>query len=941
MTETYALAKKLAYDLLASLSPGRTEPDEIAKRVEAACDLVEGQAGVTIEPAQRLRLKKEIETDFAQLVGRPRVLQDKDHTEWLDAREPDMTWPFWSRYRDYVEGRIPPSSVDALEDSTRLVLGLLEDPTREGSWDRRGLVVGQVQSGKTGHYTGLINRACDAGYKLVVVLAGMHNNLRSQTQVRLDEGFLGWESGAEEGRPTVGVGKNRKFLPADTITTRQDNGDFKKSKAESFRVSIGKVPLLFVVKKNVSVLNNMVKWVRSLPTEVDPETGRVYVPDIPILVIDDEADHASVDTKKGPVDAYGNPDPEHDPARTNSLIRQLLFTFDKSCYIGYTATPFANIFIHDKGETKLEGPDLFPRSFIIGLEAPDNYVGPAKVFGLYPDDGSAFDEVKPLPLTRRNDEGEKWVPPKHKPAHTPRFNEDSATPPSLERAVLAFVLAGAARTARGQGNEHHSMLVHVTRFVEVQRQVRTQLKTYLNQVRRLLSRGSGGASNIVLVQLRELWETDFVPTTAAVIEGLDYHDAQISPLAWEEIEPHILPLLNSIQVYEVNGSATDALEYEKFKDRGLKVIAVGGDKLSRGLTLEGLTVSYFLRTSRMYDTLMQMGRWFGYRPGYVDLCRLYLPEPLEDAFVHITEANEELHREFAVMEGIKATPEDYGLKVLRHPTLLVTSPSKMRSGELQRLSFGGTISQTVVFYADSSTTRGNLQAVEDLVAQLGEPRPRRTTADGRPLPVADNVIWDGVTAGQVMEFLGSYRTHADASKIQSSRLVDYIRRQLGADELCDWTVALISNTAGKPVEVAGHVVGLTVRETGGGRFGDSLAIRALLSPGDESIGMSTDEIERAKQIAAKRRSLPLADVQPGGIDLRNARDPRHGLLIVYSLDPTRVGHSVDHVEGHPDRTDDPSHPLMGFAISFPASKRTPARDYVVNPVQRRKDAEDE
>ena len=886
-------------------------------------------------------MKREIESEIPQVVERPRVLHDGKHKEWLDAREPEIEWSFWSRYRSYLEGRIPPASLDSLDESTRLVLGLLEDPSREGRWDRRGLIVGQVQSGKTGHYTGLINKASDAGYKLIVVLAGMHNSLRSQTQIRLDDGFLGWESGADEGRPPTGVGRGRRPLRADTITTRLQNGDFKKAVADRVRVSIGKVPLLFVVKKNVTVLNHLVKWVRTLETETDAETGRVYVPDTPLLVIDDEADQASVDTKKGPVDAYGNPDPEHDPTRTNSLIRQLLFSFDKSCYVGYTATPFANIFIHDKGATAEEGPDLFPRSFIIGLEAPSNYVGPAKVFGLSPDDASTFEEVKPLPLTRRNEDGEKWVPQKHKPSLMPRYSAAEELPPSLETAILAFILAGAARAARGQGDEHQSMLVHVTRFVEVQRRIRAQIKTRVTQIRRLLRRGSGGALDVVRFRLQDLWQTDFVPTTAAVQERLGYNDAQIGPLAWEDIEPHILPFVEAVQVYEVNGKATDALEYEQHRGHGLKVIAVGGDKLSRGLTLEGLSTSYFLRTSRMYDTLMQMGRWFGYRPGYVDACRLYLPPDLMEAFAHITQANEELHREFAIMEGVRATPEDYGLRVLTHPTLRVTSPDKMRAGEVDRISFGGRLSQTVVFYADREHTRSNFVALETLVKSLGAPKPRKTTtAKGRQLLSPDNAVWDGVGPDELIRFLNAYTTHDGAFKIRADKMADYISRQTAMGELTTWTVVLISNTMAKPERIAGLAVGSTVRETGEGRFGDSLAIRALVSPGDEQlVEMSEQEWDDARVLARRRLGVP--DAKPGGVDLRNARSPERGLLLVYPLDPTKVGGDKDGPDHDRDRTDDTSHPLIGFAVSFPGSKKTPARDYLVNQVHRRREREDD
>lgn len=939
MTDIYMRAKRLAYSLLESVDLTELSQAGIEAEVETACDLVEKRTGESIGSLERERMKREIESEIPQVVEPARVLSDGKHKEWLESREASIDWAFWSRYRSYLEGRIPPASLDALDESTRTVLALLEDPLREGRWDRRGLVVGQVQSGKTGHYTGLINRASDAGYKLIVVLAGMHNSLRSQTQVRLDDGFLGWTSGTE-GRPPSGAGKGKKPLRADTITTRLENGDFKKAVAENFRVSIGKVPLLFVVKKNVTVLTHLVKWVRTLETASDPDTGRVYVPDTPILVIDDEADQASVDTKKGPVDEYGDPDPDHDPTKTNKLIRQLLYSFDKSCYIGYTATPFANIFIHDKGETSEEGADLFPRSFIVGLEAPSNYVGPAQLFGLSADDTTSFEEVKPLPLTRQNGDGEKWVPQKHKPSLMPRFSVEEELPPSLERAILDFVLAGAARAARGQGDEHHSMLVHVTRFVEVQHHIRAQVKTYVTQLRRMARRGTGSAPDVVRGKLKEIWEADFVPTTTSVAERLPYKDPQVEPMPWETVEPHILPLLEAIHVYEINGKATDALEYEQYRDQGLKVIAVGGAKLSRGLTLEGLATSYFLRPSRMYDTLMQMGRWFGYRPGYVDLCRLYLPSDLREAFEHITLANEELHREFGIMEGVKATPADYGLRVLSHPTLQVTAPGKMRSGELDRISFGGRLAQTVVFYADRDHTYSNYVALQRLVGRLGEPKPRKTTSpNGRPLASPDNAVWDEVAPEEVMGFLREYGTHDGAFKIRADRMADYIARQNALGELTSWTVALISNTTVSPKKVAGLDVGLTVRETGEGRSGNSLAIRALVSGNDEQlVGITDQERSDAKLLAERRLDDPSAE--PGGVDLRNARSPERGLLLIYPLDPTKVGGEKGHPDHHLDRTDDTSHPLVGIALSFPGSKKTPARDFLSNQVAQRERSDD-
>lgn len=940
MADPYVLAKKVASQFLVEFASGQIEQADIAREVDAACDMIQLRTKDTIDALQRARMRREMETDFSSIVGKARALHDDDqkaHVDWLPYLESQTAdWPFWHRYVAYLEGRRSPRSMAELDDSTRLVLSLLENPDREGTWDRRGLVVGHVQSGKTEHYTGVINKAADSGYKLIIVLAGMLDSLRSQTQIRLEEGFLGWETGAEEGSPITGVGFVRPGLRADTITNRLDKGDFKKQVAESFRVSVGKRPLLFVIKKNVSVLRNLVKWVRTLPSSVDSETGRIFIEDIPILVIDDEADHASVDTRKGPVDDYGNPDPEHDPAATNRLIRQLLHAFDKSAYVGYTATPFANIFIHDKAQTIEEGLDLFPRSFIVSLEAPSNYVGPARVFGLEQEDTTGREAVRPLRLTRQNEDGNAWIPPIHKPEWTPRYLDEAAIPPTLKESIHAFILSGAAKTARGLGREHHSMLIHVTRFTEVQHKIYGQVRDYLAQIRRPLRRGVGAGDNLVLEQLQTLWERDFEPTTAHVIAVLEGTDATITPLSWEDIRPHIIPVLEQIEIREINGKARDALEYEENKERGLKVIAIGGNKLSRGLTLEGLCVSYFLRTSRMYDSLMQMGRWFGYRPGYLDLCRLYLPAQLKQAFIHITEASEDLRREFEVMAAVKATPEEYGLKVLWHPTLLVTSPNKMRASGMKSLSFDGTSSETVVFYPDAESTLRNLEATESLIKRLPKPS-RYGGANSAQREGLASLIWENVSPSEVITFLREYRTHREASKVKSSVLAEYISHQVGLDELTHWTVVLVSSGTGRTDSVADVEVGLVERTTGGGRSGDRLAIKRLVSPSDEALDLTDEERLKAKELARTRRGES-GESALGGIDIRNARTAKRGLLLLYPLDPTQVGEDE---LGLKCRADDTSHPLMGFAISFPASTTAVKRKYRINRIYTRNEEPDE
>ena len=290
------------------------------------------------------------------------------------------------------------------------------------------------------------------------------------------------------------------------------------------------------------------------------------------------------------------------------------------------------------------------------------------------------------------------MPPKHQKDHSPAHQGQDVLPPSLREAIQSFALACAAREVRGQGAEHASMLVHVTRFTLVQKEVHRQVEDFVHKMKMRVTRGIDHET--LLNDLRTLWESDFVPTTETIVSKLTDSEERPSVLSWSEILAKLPDVLSDIEVRMVNGKAKDALDYAEKGQKGLKVIAIGGDKLARGLTLEGLCTSYFVRTTKMYDTLMQMGRWFGYRPGYIDVCRLYTTEELIEWFGHIADASEELREEFDAMAESGATPKDYGLRVQSHPVLLVTSPLKMRTAKNLQLSFSGDLLETVSMHTD-------------------------------------------------------------------------------------------------------------------------------------------------------------------------------------------------------------------------------------------------
>src|ERR1019366_2905676 len=386
---------------------------------------------LTIKPEWGDGLDRQAVTDelirrFSLWIGKDTTLKsEQGHQPWL-TMERKKDWRYWQRYREWIETSLSWKTADALDKSTDAVLELLEDPTRSGHWDRRGLVVGHVQSGKTAHYTGVICKAADAGYKIIIVLAGLHNNLRAQTQVRLDEGFLGYATNPDPEIMDfvgVGVGGRDANIKPNCATNRTETGAFNTRIARHLAITPEERPWLFVVKKNKTVLQRLIDWVTHHVADSTDQAGRRVVAQLPILIIDDEADHASVDTGEQVFGQDGIPDDEHEPTAINSRIRRILRSFARSAYVGYTATPFANIFIHERGATPDEGQDLFPSSFIMNLAAPSNYVGPARVFGLT----GADDKKNGLPLVRTvrdhtsSDGTGGWMPLKHRNGYLPRI----------------------------------------------------------------------------------------------------------------------------------------------------------------------------------------------------------------------------------------------------------------------------------------------------------------------------------------------------------------------------------------------------------------------------------------------------------------------------------------------------------------------------------------
>lgn len=837
---------------------------------------------------------------------------------WLSDRKSGIQWRFWSRYRDYlcIEKNFAPDVLGKLDRLTDRILDGLFDPTISATIDKRGLVVGQVQSGKTSNYTGLICKAADAGYKLIIVLAGIHNNLRSQTQLRLDEGFLGFDTQHQrafnQNNLWLGVGKIDQGIVAHSLTSSLDKGDFTAGAANALGLNFNtNEPIIAVVKKNASVLNRLHQWL--LAQSVDVGDGKRVIRNKSLLLIDDEADNAGINTR-----------PEQDQTtRINGLIRDILRVFDRSAYVGYTATPFANIFIPIKDD------DLFPRDFIVNLPAPSNYIGPDKVFGFdLVEDDDESDSV--LPIVRRVDDHDTFIPDKLK--HKDNFYEYGSdpkgkqkiplpvdVPESLRLAIKCFILTCAIRRLRGQVNVHNSMLVHVSRLVAWQRQVKDLVEGVFDYYR------LGIEMNVpaVLEELRVAFEEDtnsyksYITTSEQILNSpLAGIDTEIQVHSWQDVKSVLNDAASRIVVSEINGGSADALNYFEHKN-GLSVIAVGGDKLSRGLTLEGLSVSYYLRASKMYDTLMQMGRWFGYRQGYVDLCRLFISRELNEWFCHITLASEQLRAEFDYMADIAgSTPDRYALKVRTHPGVLqISASNKIRSAVNVNVSWSGRLVESYELSKNKEVISKNLDAANYLVKQMGN------IFEKGP----NYYLWRNVELEEVKNFLRRFDTYDSLKSAAPANLLRFIELNEKFHELDHWAVAIISKEkTTKRFNLNSLDVGLIRRTQDQNKSGDDLYfIRKshIISPADEFVDLSSDEYKQAfeytKQLwkASNKQNSP---TYPSGEIVRNLiRKPNRPLLLIYLLDPEYAELPIEF-------------PVVGYAISFPANDRDDSVSFAVN-----------
>lgn len=867
--------------------PRRSE-EELRTLIKVVASATSNLSGSEIE-----NIAREIESKQGIKVGLGAIVDSVKFKPWLDDAKSEIAPFYWKRYEKLLlKTGLPRDVITGTDIVTDKILGRLGNPKEHSSWDRRGMVVGHVQSGKTLNYTSLICKAADAGYRLIIVVAGIHNNLRNQTQIRIDEGFIGRDTGKTSDKKSgnakhvIGVGH---FDPNRTpVSLTNTSRDFNKSTASTNTSEIDsyRVPVVLVIKKNHRTLENLLEWLRDNSARGDKE-----MIDQPMLLIDDEADNASINTKYS----------KKLVTKINGQIRDLLKMFHRSCYVGYTATPFANIFIDPDDNHDVHKEDLFPKDFIIGLDAPTNYFGPKKIFI----DGLPDDE-EPTWLRSISD-NEDLLPIKHKIEH-----ETYQLPDSLMFALRAFLLSRAIRNLRGQSSSHCSMLVNASRFTRVQSQLKNRLHEALERIQNALRVNSSSTSALMDPEIKALfdvWYTEYAEVGR--VEGGE------TKFKWEEIQESIFDSIASAKVVEVNSRANE-LDYSNTGDRGQTVIAVGGFSLSRGLTLEGLTVTWFLRNTMMYDTLMQMGRWFGYRNGYEDLCRIWMPDDAIEWYAFIANAAEELHGELKIMEQAKATPEDFGLEVRSHPaSLLVTAKNKMGAGceVITLVGLSNQFIETAKVSADSTKLNANLVIAKNLVSNLK-----------KAAFTIENSQWGllirDVPIRYIDEFLAGWTNTPESVITETAPVRSYLsaRRE---DELALWDLLIPSLQKGDVDDTLGVDIIPTNRSINLDDLKDG-----YMSFSGKKMRIASRGIEKAGVDPIKAQFAEDSNDNNGNYPDRIYRQVRDKPLFILHFVKPKAPKSK---EGDSRVALIPSYPVVAWGISLPASKKASEKvAYIVN-----------
>lgn len=716
----------------------------------------------------------------------------------------------------------------SLDYSSSSVVQNLAPPKSATALAVKGLVLGYVQSGKTANFSAVISKAVDSGYKLIVVLAGVHNILRQQTQARLHEEI---------------VAPNERSC--NTLTDVDEKGDFQKKQFVTANRALGSNDgfTLVVLKKNSSVLRNFNSWL----DEANDETLK----NCPTLIVDDESDQASVNTNK----------PENDPTAINNHIRKLVSKFGVISYVGYTATPFANVLIDS--ETK---DDLYPKDFIVSLEKPIGYVGTEELFGR--------DAIEPrgaldgLPVIRTIPDNEITATSKKKNG---KKASDSPLTPSLLNALDSFVVGCSTRLTRDQWKQHMTMLIHTSHLISDHKNLKEAMDEYVLNLK--LDREED--SSDLKERLQEIWDKDFVAITK------NFHAVQIPD--FELIWKNSAKFIERIEIVMENHASEERLTYNR--PDPFWGIVIGGNTLSRGLTLEGLTTSYFNRGSKGYDTLLQMGRWFGYRPNYVDLTRVFVTDDLHSKFYHLATVEQEVRDEIKTMAANGERPIDVGLKIRTHPSMTVTSNIKMRNAQSCSLTYSASKIQALYMnLKDAKVLKSNLSTVTNLFDSIEK-------YGGKRVPTffenqSNCLLYRNVSPETILQFIEKYQFSEANIRFTAKMLTDYIAQQNKNGELSDWSVAVMSPKSGVPIDLGKDrkvfkVERSLVKKAKSERDLNAQHIKVITAPDDELVDLF--DVLDVKDMRYTEDFFKANSELTESLIRQNSRPKDRGLLLLYAI----------------------------------------------------------
>lgn len=748
---------------------------------------------------------------------------------WTDG----TPWTNWVRHEAFLRGQPTwkPHQVDSVAEESLRIIGKTTFIERT-EYQCRGLVVGYVQSGKTANFTAVAARAADVGYRLIIVLSGIHDSLRNQTQKRLN-------------KELVNIGEKWTTLTNET---------------EDFQVPVvangfaGAGTVLVVAKKIPPILRRLNQWIRDL----DGQLG-----DIPVLLIDDEADQASINTKGNRRDLSVDDDAvtdNSDPSVTNALIRDILQQIPRATYIAYTATPFANILIDPSAVDSEVGIDLFPKDFVVQLPRPDGYTGTEELFGVTSVGRDVMRSVA--------DNDVRALKPKRRKKRALLVVEDELNlPQSLCDAVLVFAVAGAIRLLRKQIGKPHTMLVHVSQMqadqIRIGAAIVQQIKGWRDHERIV----PGSLRAMLSSALNDLGEIDM-------------------PVGRDEVLDEAVVNLSRIQVVVLNSTTGEELEYEEKPDRQL--IAVGGNRLSRGLTLEGLTIAYFLRTTSMADSLLQMARWYGFRGGYGDLIRIWTTEVIAQWFIELALVEESLRDAITAMNRAGRRPDEMAIRMRTHSDLMLTSKRKSKMQEDSNRSWSCESPQTILFPFRNPAILNHNAA---LTATLLTAYPPTHNAYG-------GCLAHDVPASVISEYVRTFIVHEATLAFRGDMIADWIMERAAAGELTTWTIFVASPDRDRQVLLGSRSYGL-VR-------------RSLIAT--ESIGILTEPRHEGVDLHGGPEAYRIGAIYNAKA-MRHTRPPTHGLMLVYPLDPQPLQAQV--------RT------VIGIALSLPKTSDE-GTSFVVN-----------